>query len=412
MIKTKKKILITLYLLIISMILSSCIETTETKDLAMVTTIGVDLEDEQVVLTCEISNPIYSSEADGASSASYSVVFAQGRGDNLFDAIRDTYLHFERELFFSHAKVLIIGEELARGGIIQHLDYFIRSDEPRENMKILVAKESKAYEVMGIMGELSGSGGGYIREMLNMFSYNGKTINISLGEFYRYYYGINNEPVIGVVQKEERRGVPGERKKTGPTRTILTIGGGAVTKRDSLIGYYSPDEMLGFNFIVDDIKGGAITFTLPDKLNNDKSVIGNQGPFTSIDILKSKTQKDIQVRDGNLHLDINVKLRASLIEENRAVDLDSEEIIGLLEDSCSREVEKIISKTLDKGQREFKQDNFSIGEDVHHKHPELWKEIAEEWDDIFAQMTYSVNVETKIAKIGLINLPSNLRKRR
>lgn len=412
MMKNKKKILIILYLLVASIMASSCTGVTEIRDLAMVSAIAIDLEDENIVFTCEISNPLYNSEADGASSASYSVAFVQGKGKNLFEAIRNTYLHFDRELFFSHAKVLIMGEELAREGIIQHLDYLIRSDEPREKIKILVAKDTKAYEVMGFMGEFSGSGGVYISDMLDMFSYNGKTINICLAEYYKYYYGINNEPVIGVVQTEERKGVPGERKKTGPTRTILNIGGGAVIRRDSLIGYYTPEEMLGFSFIVDNMQGGAIIFNTPEKLNRHMSVIGNQGKFTSIEILKSKTEKDIKIQDGNIHLDINVKIRGSLIEENSAVDLDEEEIIQILEDSCSREVEKIISRTLDKGQKEFRQDNFSIGEGVHHKHPELWKEIAEDWDNIFAEMTYSVKVETEIVKIGIINLPSNLRKGR
>lgn len=412
MIKNKKKVLIISYLLVVSIILSSCTDISEIKDLAIVSAIGIDLDDDNVILTCEIYNPLYSKEADGASSASYSVAFVQGKGKDLFDAIRDTYLHFDRKLFFSHAKVLIIGEELAKAGIIQHLDYFIRSQQPRENIKILVAKEGKAHEVMGIMGELSLSGGEYISDILDNFNRTGKIINISLAEYYKYYYNINNEPVIGVVQTEERKGVLGERKKSGPTRTILSLGGGAITKRDSLIGYFTPDEMLGFNFIVDDIQGGVIIFTKLGKLNNNIPVIGNEGKFTSIEILKSKTQNDIKIKDGNVHLDINVKLKGSLIEENRAVDLDDEEILKILEDSCSKEVEKIIFKTLDKSQKEFKQDNFSIGEAVHRKYPELWKEIAEDWDNIFSEMTYSISVETEIAKIGFINLPSNLRKRR
>ena len=93
-----------------------------------------------------------------------------------------------------------------------------------------------------------------------------------------------------------------------------------------------------------------------------------------------------------------------------AVDLDDKEVIKALEESSSKEVEKIISKTLDRGQKEFKQDNFSIGQGIHKKDPELWKEISGDWETIFPEMTYSVNVETNITKIGILNLPTNLRK--
>lgn len=408
----KNKIVLIIYILISLLTLSSCTVSREIRDLAIVSTIGIDKEGDEVVLTCEISNPLYSPETDGASSASYSVVFVQGKGKTLFDAVRDTYLHFDRALFFSHAKVLIIGEELAKGGITQNLDYLLRFNEPRENIKIVVAKGTKAYEVMGVMGEISGSGGEYISGMLDKSNYINKTINISLAEYYRYYYDVSNEPVIGVVQSEERRGVPGEIKKSGPTKMILNVGGGAVTKRDYLIGYFTPEEMVGFNFIVNDVKGGVVVFTTPDKLNNNIPVIGNSGRFTSIDILKSQTKNDIKIKDGKIHLDINVKLKGALIEEDKAIDLQDEEIIDILENYCSKEVEKSISKTLDKGQKEFKQDNFSIGVAVHQKYPEVWKEVAEDWDNIFSEITYSVNVKTEIVKIGIINLPSNLRQRR
>lgn len=408
----KNKIILIIYLVISFLILSSCTVSREIRDLAIVSTIGIDKEGDEVVLTCEVSNPLYSTETDGASSASYSVVFVQGRGKTLFDAVRDTYLNFDKALFFSHAKVLIIGEELAKEGITQNIDYLLRFYEPRENIKLVVAKGTKAYEVMGVMGEISGSGGQYISGMLDKTSYINRTIDISLVEYYRYYYDVNNEPVIGVVEREERIGVPGERKKSGPTKMILNIGGGAVTKRDYLIGYFTPEEMIGFNFIVNDVKGGVIVFNTPDKPNDNLSVIGNSGKFTSIDILKSRTKNDIKIKDGKIHLDINVKLRAALMEENKAIDLDDEEVIGMLENYCSKEVEKIISKTLDKGQKEFKQDNFSIGVAVHQKYPEVWKEIADDWHNIFSEITYSINVKTEIAKIGITNIPSNLRQRR
>jgi spore germination protein KC len=412
MLKNKKTVILIIYIFVNAMLLCSCTGGKEIKDLALVTAIGLDVEDDNVVLTCEISNPLFNLNTDASSSASVSVMFVQGKGKTLFEAITNTSLNFERRLFFSHAEVLIIGEEFAKKGITQNLDYLLRAQEPRENIKMVVAKGTKAYEVMGISGELSASGGQYINEVLEKFVYNGKTININLAQYFRYYYSISNEPVIGVVQKEIKERIDKEKKKFEPTETILNVGGGAVTKRDYLIGYFTPEEMLGFNFIVDDIKSGIIVINTPDKLNKNISVIGDSGKFTSIEILKSRTKKDIKIKDGKIHLDLNVKLRGSLIEENKAIDMDDEEIIKLIGDACSKEIKKVISNTLNKGQKEFKQDNFSIGETLHHQHPKVWKEIAEEWEDIFTDITYSINVESEIVKIGMINVPSNLRKRR
>lgn len=407
----RKKSFIIIYGLFISLILSSCAGGKELNKLAIVTAIGIDREGEDIILTCEVSNPLYNPETDGVSSASKSVVYIYGKGRTLLEAITDLSLNFDRDLFFSHANILILGEDLAKQGIIQNLDYLLRSQEPRETTKIVVAKGCKASEIMGPRGDLNFSVGSYVGNLLDNFDLNGKTININMAEYYRYYYDQNNQPVIGVVEKKEVKeiGVTGEE---GPTREILTVGGGAVTKRDSLIGYFTPDEMFGFNFIVNDIKGGIITFVTPDELDKDISIIGKEDKFTSLEILKSGTKQEVIVKGGNIHLDINVKLRAALTEEEKAIDLDDEDVIKILEDTSSKSVEKIISKTLDKGQKEFKQDNFSIGQGIHKNNPELWKEVSKDWESIFPEMTYNVNVETEIVKIGIINRPANLRKER
>lgn len=406
----KNKIFIIIYTLFIMLILSSCTGANEINKLAIVTTIGIDREDGDILLTCEVSNPLYNPETDGISSASKSVVFISGKGKTLFEAIRNIRLDFDRELFFSHANVLILGEELAKEGIIKNLDYLLRSQEPREDIKIVVAKGSRASEIMRVRGDLNLSVGKYISNLLDNFDYNGKMINISLAEYYRYYYEENNEPVIGLIEKEEIKETGVKAGEEGPTKKVLDVGGGAVTKEDSLIGYFTSDEMFGFNFIVNDIKGGVITFITPEELNKNIPIIGKEGKYTSLEILKSATKNEVRVKDGNIHLDVNVKIRASLIEEMKAVDLEDEKVMKILEEASSREVEKIISKTLDKGQKEFKQDNFSIGQGIHKKNPELWKEISKDWESIFPEMTYSINVETNITKIGILNLPTNLRK--
>lgn len=411
--KNKGNLIITIYLLAISIILSSCTGGREIQELGIVTSIGMDIEDDKVIVTCEVINTASGNTQSGSSTHSpKEVVFIQGEGTTVFEAIRDTTLIFDRKLFFSHINTLILGEEFAKKGIAEFLDLVLRDDEPRENMYILVAKGGKAYDIMGIKGDLSQSAGNYLHDILEDSRYNGKSLNITVAEYYRYYYEVSNEPVIGIVQKREKRVIDEERKKNEPTKSILDVGGGAVTKRDTLIGYFTPDEMFGYNFIVDYIKGGLIVFNTPKELSENKPIIGSEGKFTVVEILKSKTKKNVTITDGKIHLNINVKVRGALAEENKAIDISNMEVIDVLERASSEEVKKLISKTLDKGQKEFQQDNFSIGELVHHKYPKVWKKISKDWNNIFSEITYNINVETEIVKTGIINVPSNLRKRR
>ncbi len=410
----KNKIIILAYILMSSILLTSCIGSRELQTLAIVTAIGLDREGEEVLITCEIINPTTASSLMSSSptSSTNNIVFAQGKGRTVFEAIRDIPLHFDRKLFFSHSNVLILGEEFAKRGITEFMDIFLRDNEPRENLYMVVAKGVMAYEIMGVRGELSQSAGNYIYDIIENFKYNGKCVEMTMSEYYRYYYDVSNEPVIGVVEKIEKKVIDEERKKDTPTKYILDISGGAALKRDYLLGYFSEDEIFGYNFITNGIKGGLITFKTPKGLTKGAAIIGKEGEFTSVEIFYAKTKRNIEITEGKILLNIDVKLRAGLGEESKAVDVGNLEVIHILEEASSKEVKRLISATMDKGQKQFKQDNFSIGEIVHQQHPEVWKEISKDWNSIFPEISYKVNVEIDIVKTGIINVPSNLRKRR
>ena len=292
------------------------------------------------------------------------------------------------------------------------MDFFIRDSQPREDMYIVVAKGARASDIIGVKAGLGRPTGTYLYDTLNNFSSNGKSINISIAEKYRYYYDVSNEPVLGLVQLKEVVRSDDELKKEEQTAKVLDVAGGAVLSRDRLVGYFDGDEMMGFNFIVGDFKRGTIVFRTPVEDKDKKgTIIGADGVFTSLDIVSAKTKREITVNDGKIHLTIDVKLKAGLNEINQALNVIDEEVMTRIEKACSDKVKELISTTLEKGQKEFKQDSFSIGVTVHQQHPKLWKEIATDWNNIFPEITYDVKVETTIVKIGLMNLPANLRRK-
>lgn len=416
--KTINKLIIVIYLVISSTFLSSCVTEIGGKEIdriAIVTLLGIDIEDGKVVVTCEVVNPPSSANSNNSASSnssSQSFVYPQGKGDTVREAINDINLHFDKKIFLSHSNLLIIGEELAKRGITDLMDFFMRDNEPREDMYVVVAKGAKAYDIIGVKVGAGKATGNYLYDILNNFPYNAKSINISFAEIYRYFYDVSNEPVIGVVQIKEVKQFDVEIQKKEPTIKVLDVSGGAALKRDYLLGYFTADEMIGFNFIVSKIRGGSIVFRTPDGSKEGVSIIGEDGKFTTVNIIKSKTKRHISVKDGEIHLSVNVKLRVELNELNQAINASNPETISRIEEACSKKVKELISATLDKGQKEFKQDNFSTGVVVHQQHPKLWKEIGKNWEEIFPEISYDVNVETTMVKSGLINTPANVRKRR
>lgn len=414
--KVWRSIILFIYTIIIIISTTSCTGSREMQTIAIVTSMAVDLiENDKIVVTCEIVNPTSGGGTPGGSAGtstgSSNLIFAQEEGETVFEALRNISLNFDRKLFFSHVNVLIFGEEFAKHGISEFMDMFLRDNELREDMYILIAKESKAYDVLGVKGEFSQSAGNYVNDVLSNSLDSGKSLRISIAEYYRYYYEVSNEPVLGIVRKKKKNIVDEDRKKENPEKTILEVDGAAVLKRDYLVGYFSPDETLGYNFITDRIKSGLIIFDIDEALKDHEAVIGKEGNLITVEILSSSTKRKIDITDDKINLNIDIKIKGSLGEVNKAIYVGNLDVVKALENACSKKVESFVMATMDKGQKQFMHDNFSIGEFVHRQYPQVWKEIAKDWKNIFPDISYSVNVHTDIVKTGIINVPSNLRKR-
>ena len=227
----------------------------------------------------------------GKNDKGSSALYTQHEGDTIFEAIRNATLTFDRKLLYSHNEIIIFGEELAKRGIGQYINFFLYDNEPRESTFMLVAKDAKAYEVMGINEGLSSTFGMYLEQLIRNHKYTSKTRSLNISEYIKYFYQ-RKTPVLGVVQVKEKRIInPEDTLKGLNHRDVLDVEGGAVFYKDSLIGYYSGEEMIGFNFLVDEIKNSIIEFEVPDQLvDNDNKYAATKGKYTVLEIKDSKTK--------------------------------------------------------------------------------------------------------------------------
>jgi spore germination protein KC len=273
---------------------------------------------------------------------------------------------------------------------------------------MLVAKGARAYEVLGINGGISDAPGSYLQELIENFEHTSKTRSLSMNEYFKYHIE-RGTPVLGVVKKEEKMEINKEIGQGIPNKLVLNVTGGAAFRSDALAGYYTGDEMIGFNFLVDEIEGGLIVFETPSELSKDVKHVATKGKFTTLEIKESKTKNEIQINDGSINLNINVVLKGSIGEETKGLDLVELNVKDAIEDACSEKVKEYISKTMDKAQKEFQIDSFGIDTLFHRKYPEEWKQISGEWDSIFPEINYNINVKTYILRTGLISNPVNIK---
>ncbi len=402
---SKSLIIFILFIILIS--LTSCTGARELDTLGIVVTTGVDLVDGKIIITNEVINPAAGAGAKGT-DVDIKTEFVQGSGYILGDAIARTLLSFDRELYYPHNQLIIFGEECAKNGIGAYIDAISRDTEQRESAFLLVAKGDKAYNIMGIDSGISGSPGKYLYDILNGEKYNGQTRTLTLSEFLRYYYRSNEGYILGEVHVLKKPEI--NKMKSSNTLDVLCVEGGAVFTGDKLVGYYSGDEMIGFNILVDELKSTDIIFDTPNYIEDTKRQIASKGKYSDIRVVKSKTKLDIKLEHEELHLYINVKIGGKLMETMELLDINNPATLKIVEQACAKKVKEIIGMTLRKGQKEFGVDSFSIGELVHRKYPKLWKVIKDDWSTIFAELGYTIDVNVTIGDTGFTNMPPNLRR--
>lgn len=258
---------------------------------------------------------------------------------------------------------------------------------------MLVAKGAKVYEVLGVNGGISDAPGTYLQSLVENFKYSSKTRSLTMNEYLKYHLE-RGTPILGVVRREEKIVIDKIKTQENPQSLVLNVNGGAVFKSDALIGYYTGEEKIGFNFLIDEIEGGLIVFQTPDEFTDDSKYIATKGKFSSLEIKESKTTNEIQLIDGSIYLNINVLLRGSIGEETKGLNLIELRVKDAIEEACSNKVKEYISTTMNKAQKEFKIGTFGIDALFHRKYPEEWEKISDEWENIFSEIIYDVNVET------------------
>ena len=117
----KKRLII---ILLLPVLLTGCWNYSELNEIAIATGISIDWEDDKYKLTALISN---AQKTEGSSKEGEAqITVFEGTGKTMTEALKNIELKLPKELYLKHISIIIIGEELAKKGVGNILDYLIR----------------------------------------------------------------------------------------------------------------------------------------------------------------------------------------------------------------------------------------------------------------------------------------------
>lgn len=369
-------------IVLISLFLSGCWNYRDVDKLNVVSGITVDksLDNDKYLLTAEIVEI----ETGGRESILNSSK-VQAEGETFFDAIRNMISTAGKKLFFSHMKVVIISQDVAREGIIQIADFITRDNEPRLELNLLVSKEETASEI------------------LNYRTIGEELRSLKLYEMLESQRNLSKAPIIRCVDFIQAASSDGEcaiLPLVGGTmmkgEKTLEISGTAVFKKDKLIGFLDGDETKYLLFIKNMINYGILPEMGKGKVTNHS---------ISLEIFKNKTKIKPIYSDGKISIHIDTKTTAAIGEHGNETNFIDKKGRDELKTYAEKSLEKNIKALVRKVQVEYDADIFGFGNEIKIKMPWVWREISSDWDNLFQDLTVNVISKMDITTSGSVIKP-------
>ncbi|WP_026583418.1 Ger(x)C family spore germination protein [Bacillus sp. J33] len=386
----KKAVGIAIFVLAI-FLLAGCWDQRELGEITVVTGMAVDKgENDKYILTVEGINATELNKQT-ASGFAPSIVY-EAEGNSLAELTYKVNEGISRHLIYSHMRTLIIGEELAKEGIINFIDFLERNREIRDDFNILVSRGVRGADILRVTYQFQKSSSLKLHTQLDtMMKDWGGDPGVRMNDVIRSWTSSGRQPVMAAVTilGDPEKGLSSENMKKVTPDALVILDSLAFFKKDRLAGYLSLEDSRNYLWIQDKIIKTSLTVEC-----GENNILG-------LRIYDTKTRITGEMQGGQPKIDINIRAEAYLDGTQGNSQFDKPETYAESNHCAEKHLQEIISGTIMKVQEEYGTDIFGFGEVVQRQDYKDYKKIEDRWDEKFAEADVKVNTIVKIRRTGI-----------
>ncbi|ETI68642.1 Ger(x)C family spore germination protein [Neobacillus vireti] len=376
-----------LLLCLIILLLAGCWDRTEVNDLAIILATGVDVSKKEAIelsVQVFIPKPAEGGQQEGVSSGTNSsqTLVRSAEGVTIADAMSRLQEKLTRRIFWGQNEVLVIGEKLAKRGIEDQIDFWMRHSEPRERADVFVSMDS-AKEVLESMPELERDSAKQLRKLVD--SQIG--VKVTVKDLSEMLSGEAGAAVIPWVAKLSPSNLGVNKGKNIPF-----IQGAAVLRGDKMVGWLSDKETRGILWPRNEMKSGIITI----RTNGETG-------YVSLNLLRSNNQLMPKIMNGKWSIRVKTDADLEVIQNTSNLSLLHSKSLKEVERKVVQEIEDREKLALSKTQEKLNADIFGFAEAFQRKYPRIWRRKSSEWKEIFPKVDITFETKVNIIRTGLEN---------
>lgn len=386
--------------LLAASLLSGCWDNRELSQLGIASGTAYDWENGEWKATYQIINPssgVSGISGSGGSTSSPPFLTYVVKGKTIMDAIDKTNMTSTRQMFFSHSRITVLSERLARKGVEQLIDIFLRKPDARETVYVFIA-EDEVEKILEQLMQMSKNQGVGIQQMIEQEA-----------KLTSYFPSVRLFQLAMELVSDSRCAIVPEIKIVGGApitstdelgttdpQSRLELGRLAVLKEGKQIGWLSQAQAFGLAFMRDTIQQAIISFpSMPSSGDQDDA---------SFNLLNSDTSVKAEWKDDHYVMNIDIKGHGVVTEVGGAMDLTERETLTGMEKGIEENIIEIVDASW-RAVKGLNADVTNFAGHIHRQHPKRWKEIQERdnWDEVFQNIEIRTTASIQIERMGLSN---------
>ena len=360
---------------------SGCWDSKEIDTIQIVTGVGLDKseDDKNVDLSIQIGKTSPSAPGAKESNGSEeSKIVLEATKQTVLEGVAELNLNSSRSLIFHHNQVLLISSDLAKEGITEYLDVFLRDREARLEVLIIIV-DGKAKEILQADFEQEKVSGIFLRRTIRLLSKVTPEYSVRMIDFTSRLREDSIAPVATLVKMEEN-----------DDKQSLSVEGMAVFDGDGkMISIIDSDEMRGYVWVMGKVEQGRVA------VECDYGRVAFQ--IISMDC-KRKVRLD---EKGQVKVSFTVDATLNIGELRGFESLTQTELISHIKEESEGEIEDTIKGTF-QSMQDIGADIYGIGLDLKRYQPKQWDKLKDNWEAYFSAAELEIDVNVKIPGTGQI----------
>ncbi|MBM7693701.1 spore germination protein KC [Peribacillus deserti] len=373
----KRKCLVILVLFMFTHFLGGCSNYRELRDAVFIAGLGIDWikEKKRYEITFQAFSPTSTAGTGSAGAGSTGSVLYTAEGRTISEAARQASKKFSRMPDYSHVRIVVIGDDLAKAESLNYIfDVFERDANIRANIPALIARGTSAKEVLSVIPATEHpvqSINGKVRNSSKMLGENEAT---EIYQIINQLTSTGTEPTIGgisVITSENPTQPPGTKE--------TKLRGMGIIKEGKLVGW------------LDGTKSKSILFLNNQMRQTNESINCGGHRYTSVRITSSKSKIKVHMNTGKPEITIHVDALGIVDEMLCNRKIMEYDVLHEYEKKTAGNIAKHIQDGINEAKKQ-KSDIFGFGDILHRQHPEEWKKYESRWHDVFAKSKVSIHV--------------------